>query len=160
VPTLKIAGHGLSLLVNTLFYGEFAMNQFKSPCIAVLCRLLSLLFILSWVTAAQAKPKPPGTLEVGVCKRDITPVSPLLADEYESQFGEAKAVNHTDPIFMAGFGNNRQATGYHDRLWARGVVMDGRGGRIGLVALDLVGYSNAQVTLIRDMFGDSVALWK
>jgi hypothetical protein len=34
--------------------------------------------------------------------------------------------------------------------------MDGRGGRIGLVSLDLVGYSNAQVILIRDMVGDSV----
>ena len=34
--------------------------------------------------------------------------------------------------------------------------MDGRGGRIGLVSLDLVGYSNAQVILIREMVSDSV----
>ena len=132
------------------------MNQIRSPYTTGLCRILSLLFVLGWVTAAQAKSKPPGTLEVGVCKQDITPVSPALAAAYESQFGEAKAVNHTDPIYLAGFGNDRQATDYHDRLWARGVVMDGRGGRIGLVSLDLVGYSNAQVILIREMVGDSV----
>ncbi len=53
---------------------------------------------------------------VGICQRDITPVSPNLVVAYEAAFGEAAVVNHSDPIFLAGFGNNRQATGYNDRL--------------------------------------------
>ncbi|HKX46429.1 MAG TPA: hypothetical protein VJP77_06985 [Planctomycetota bacterium] len=86
---------------------------------------------------------------VGVCKVDITPISPSLTDEYEAAFGGTAVVNHTDPIYLAGFGNNRRATNYNDRLWARGLVIDGLGGRIAIVALDLVGYFNAEVQTIR-----------
>ncbi len=91
------------------------------------------------------------TFQVGVCVRDITPVSPNLASVYEDTFGEVAAVNHTDPIYMAGFGNDRQATGYHDRLWARGVVVAGPGGRVAIVAIDVVGYGVAETEIIRDM---------
>jgi hypothetical protein len=88
---------------------------------------------------------------IGVCQRDITPISPDLVDEYEAAFGGSAVTNHTDPIFIAGFGDNRPATGYNDRLWARGVVVDGSGGRIAIVALDLVGYFNAEIDTIRSL---------
>ncbi|MGH0030917.1 MAG: hypothetical protein ACQGVC_14080 [Myxococcota bacterium] len=88
-------------------------------------------------------------LYVGVCSRDITPISPSLVDEYEAAFGGTAVVNHTDPVYLAGFGNDRQATGYNDRLWARGLVLDGKGGRIAIVALDVVGYFNAEIENIR-----------
>ncbi len=90
-------------------------------------------------------------LRVGVCKRDITPISPGLAAAYEATFGIPAVVNHTDPVFLSGFGNDRPATGYNDRLWARGVVIDGLGGRIAIVALDVVGYLNGEVDTIRSM---------
>jgi hypothetical protein len=85
------------------------------------------------------------------CLRDITPISPGLVGAYETAFGGTAVVNHTDPVFMAGFGNNRAATGYTDRLWARGLVVDGKGGRIAIVALDVVGYLNNEVQTIRNM---------
>lgn len=88
---------------------------------------------------------------VGVCVRDITPISPGLAGAYEARFGETAVVNHTDPVFMAGFGDNRRATDYNDRLWARGMVVDGDGGRIAIVALDVVGYFNQEVQTIRGL---------
>lgn len=87
---------------------------------------------------------------VGTCVRDITPVSPDLASAYEETFGEAMEVNHTDPIYMAGFGT-REAEGYHDRLWARGVVVESTGGRVAIVSLDLVGYFVNETQTIRDM---------
>jgi hypothetical protein len=90
-------------------------------------------------------------LRVGACVEDITPVSPNLAGEYESAFGHPGTVNHSDPVFMAGFGNNRQATGYHDKLWARGIVVDGPGGRVALVALDLIGYFTNEIETIRSL---------
>ena len=86
---------------------------------------------------------------VGVCERDITPVSPGLAAAYEAAFGVPAAVNHTDPVFLAGFGDGRAATGYNDRLWARGIVVNGSGQRIAIVSVDLVGYFNAEVQNIR-----------
>jgi hypothetical protein len=108
-----------------------------------------LLGALALVVLAGFQCPPSDFLRVGTCQRDITPVSPSLADEYEAAFGEAASVNHSDPIFLAGFGDNRRATGYHDRLWARGLVVDGRGGRVAIVALDLIGYFNAEVQTIR-----------
>lgn len=86
---------------------------------------------------------------VGVCKVDITPVTPSLVGAYEAAFGSPASVNHSEPVFLAGFGNGRAATGYNDRLWARGMVVDGRGGRIAVVALDVVGYFNEEVQTIR-----------
>jgi hypothetical protein len=94
-------------------------------------------------------------LQVGVCKRDITPVSPLLAPSYRARFGEAAAVNHSDPIWMAGFDNGRSAVDYHDRLWARGIVIEADGGRVALLALDVVGYGAAEVTRIRALVSPS-----
>jgi hypothetical protein len=48
-----------------------------------------------------------------------------------------------DGIYLAGFGGpgeNRLATGKHDDLWARALVLDCNGTRIAIVSLDLIGY--------------------
>ena len=90
-------------------------------------------------------------LRVGTCQRDITPITPSLAQTYEDTFGVPGTVNHTDPIHVAGFGNGRDATGYNDRLWARGVVVSRRGVRIAIISLDLVGYFKNEVATIRAM---------
>ena len=45
-----------------------------------------------------------------------------------------------DGIFMAGFGDNRLATGKRDDLWARTIVLDYGSTRIAIVAVDLIGY--------------------
>ena len=68
-----------------------------------------------------ASPKP--MLRAAACARSITPV-----------VGE----NHSDPIYIAGFGNDRQATGVHDDIWARGVILESRGKKIAMVVLDVV----------------------
>jgi hypothetical protein len=104
-----------------------------------------VLLVASPVALAGSSP----LARVGVCERDITPISPSLASAYEAAFGLGAIVNHTDPVFLAGFGDNRQATGYNDRLWARGMVVDGRGKRVAIVALDLVGYFNQEIQTIR-----------
>jgi hypothetical protein len=90
------------------------------------------------------------TFKAATCVRDITPVSADLASSYEDTFGEPGTVNHTDPIYLAGFGT-REATGYHDRLWARGVVVGGPGGRVAIVAIDVVGYFQNETQTIRAM---------
>jgi hypothetical protein len=99
-----------------------------------------------------------GDLDVGTCVRDITPVSASLAPAYEAAFGTPAAVNHASTIYLAGFGNGRAATGYHDRLWARGVVLDGKRGRIAIVALDLVGYFVNEVDTIRSLISPGAGI--
>ncbi len=96
-------------------------------------------------------PAPPKPLRVGVCERDITPISPGLASAYEAAFGGTAVVNHSDPVWLAGFGDGRAATDYNDQIWARGVVIDAGGKRVAIVSLDLIGYLNGEVDTIRSM---------
>jgi hypothetical protein len=114
-------------------------------------RGLSALLVSSFLLTLAADAASAGDLYAGTCKRDITAVSPTLAGAYEAAFGEPALVNHTDPVYLAGFGNDRQATGYNDRLWARGLVLDGRGGRVAVVALDVIGYFKNEVDTIRGL---------
>lgn len=54
------------------------------------------------------------------------------------------------PVYMAGFGKNRKATGVHDPLKARAVVLAHGKGKIALVSVDLVGLFHASVERVRD----------
>jgi hypothetical protein len=109
--------------------------------------LLALLACL--VAAGPALAEGDGSLRVGTCRREITPVTPPLQAAYAAAFGAPGVVNHTEPVFMAGFGDNRRATGYHDRLWARGVVLDSKGVRVAIVAVDLIGYFKNEIDTAR-----------
>ena len=122
-------------------------------------RMLAVLLAVSALGAVGAQcPQGGPRARVGVCERDITPITPSLAAAYEAAFGGTAVVNHTDPVFMAGFGNGRQATGYNDQLWARGMVIDGSGGRVAIVALDVVGYFNAEIQTIRALVDPASAV--
>jgi len=107
-------------------------------------------FLASLVVASAALADA-GSLRVGTCQRDITPITAPLQAAYQAAFGAPGVVNHTDPIFLAGFGDNRPATGYHDRLWARGIVLDSKGVRVAIVALDLIGYFKNEIDTARGM---------
>jgi len=48
--------------------------------------------------------------------------------------------NKYDGIYLAGFGDKRLATGKHDDLWARTVVLDYGETRIAVVVVDFIGY--------------------
>jgi hypothetical protein len=65
--------------------------------------------------------EPPATVQVGFGERDITPA-----------LGKK-------PVYMAGFGKNRKATGVHDPLMARAVVLAHQKVKIAIVSVDLVG---------------------
>jgi hypothetical protein len=71
-------------------------------------------------------------LRVGFAEADITP-----------KVGGAK------PVYIAGFGNDRKATGVHDPLLARTVVLESGGRKIALVSLDVVGFFYPGVMRVR-----------
>ena len=75
-------------------------------------------------------------LRAAACRKVITPV-----------VGE----NHSDPIFLAGFGNDRHATGVNDDIWARGIVLETPETKIAIVTLDVVGYFYNEVKTIREL---------
>jgi hypothetical protein len=45
-----------------------------------------------------------------------------------------------DGIYLAGFGRNRPATGMHDDLWARAIVLEYQNTTIAIVSIDVIGY--------------------
>jgi len=103
------------------------MPQQHCPLQILRCVLYTI--VASDLTLAAQATEPP--LRVGFGHADITP-----------EIGDR-------PVWMAGFGNNRQATGVHDPLGARAVVLDAGGHRIALVSVDLVGLFRDSVERVR-----------
>ena len=65
-------------------------------------------------------------------------------EEFEDDEGNTKidpgSKGKYDGIYLAGFGDKRLATGKHDDLWARAVVLEYGQTRIAVVAIDFIGY--------------------
>jgi hypothetical protein len=92
-----------------------------SPMHSILARTLSValtLFCLTEVRVADAAMP----LKVGFATTDITP-----------------DVKGAKPVWIAGYGQNRRATGVHDPLFARAAVFNDGHKKIALVAVDVVG---------------------
>jgi hypothetical protein len=88
--------------------------------------------LLLLALAQPVAPAPPPALQFGFAKRAITPTV------------------GAKPVYMAGFDNDRKATGVHDDLWARAVAVgDGRQ-KIAIVSVDLIGVFHADVLKARE----------
>jgi hypothetical protein len=48
--------------------------------------------------------------------------------------------NKYDGIYLAGFGDDRIATGKHDDYWARAIVIESGATKVAIVSIDLIGY--------------------
>ncbi len=57
--------------------------------------------------------------------------------------------NKDRPIYVAGFGQNRRATGIHDDLWAIASVLDDGVSRVAFVSLDAIGFFHDDVARVR-----------
>jgi hypothetical protein len=82
---------------------------------ACLFAIVTFLMAIGDVKAAD-------TLKVGFATADVTP-----------------DVNGPNPVWIAGYGQNRRATGVHDPLFVRAVVLHDGKKKIALAAVDVVG---------------------
>ncbi|MFN7827605.1 MAG: neutral/alkaline non-lysosomal ceramidase N-terminal domain-containing protein [Acidobacteriota bacterium] len=64
---------------------------------------------------------------------------PFVDDPANSAI-DRSSVNKYDGVYLAGFGNKRLATGRHDDLWARTIVLDQGETRVAIVSIDVIGY--------------------
>jgi hypothetical protein len=88
---------------------------------------------------AGAEPRP---LRVGFARATI---NPDLSDPKR-------------PVWLAGFSQNRAATSLHDDLWAIACVVDDGHARLGLVALDAIGFFHDDVVAVRRRLGADLKL--
>jgi hypothetical protein len=74
------------------------------------------------------------------------------ADDVEVGFGKANITPDLGrhAVWIAGYGNNRPATGVHDSLWARAVVLREGASKLALVSVDLIGLQRPDVIKVRD----------
>lgn len=93
----------------------------------------SFLFLLLAFTLAA----PAAALDVGFAVTDATP-----------QLVEGQ------PIWLAGLEQNRAATGVHDKLFARAVVLRDRASKIALVSVDSIGIPYPIVQRVRKKLAD------
>jgi len=112
----------------------------------------------------------PGVLEVGVAIRDITPdltkcdpwtdadqnsrYEPKKGDTYEDVNGNGKF----DAVWLAGFSNNRPATGVHDRLWARAIALRNNGVTLAMVTIDSIGMFQEAYIKVRKSIDPSLGV--
>lgn len=88
-----------------------------------------------------------GPFFVGAAKKSITPTIEAWTDldgngiqNGEEPFEDLNGNDQWDGIWLAGFGMGRAATDVHDNVWARAISMRRGDLRIGMVALDLIGF--------------------
>lgn len=88
---------------------------------------------------SQTSPRP---LRAGFAREKI---NPTLGDS-------------AHPIWLAGFSQNRAATAIHDDLWAVACVVDDGYTRVGIVALDAIGFFHDEVIAVRRRLGPELKL--
>ena len=84
----------------------------------------------------------PRALRVGFAREKI---NPTLGDP-------------AHPVWLAGFSQNRAATHRHDDLWAVACVIDDGYTRVGIVALDAIGFFHDDVIAVRQRLGADLPL--
>jgi hypothetical protein len=103
-----------------------------------------------------------GDVLAGVGARTITPIVEPWEDLDEDgkwdpgePFEDLNGNEALDHVWIAGFSMGRAATGVHDDNWARAIVLEKGDVRVGLVALDVVGYFHPDVIKIRVAAADA-----
>ncbi len=98
----------------------------------MLIPLLFALVVLGWIVPLTPTAEPDDPLQVGFGEMDVTP---KLGDK---------------PVFLAGFGNNRKATGVHDPIMVRAVVLRHGKNKIAIASIDVVGLFHPFVLRVRE----------
>src|SRR5262245_50512637 len=108
----------------------------RSPVVLAASLAIAGLALLSPLPAVEDRPA--ATLEVGFGEADVTP----------------KVEPKGKPVYLAGFGHNRKATGVNDPLHARAVVFRDGKTKVAIVSVDVVGLFNEFVQQVRKHLPD------
>ncbi len=103
----------------------------------------------------------PAVLKIGF---SAVKISPIIHDRWVDINGDAKYIPEDgdtftdgdgngvfDPIWIAGFSNQRAANGIHDDLWARTMVVDDGKSRIAITSIDAIGFMNDDIIDVKNL---------
>lgn len=154
------------------------MRQFLKVSIIVLGIILFIASIYTWyqfkdrhsgyTLDIHVKATSKGQVKAGFGKIDITPTNfdtwtdvsgnarynPKEGDIYDDLNGNGKF----DPIWLAGFSQNKPATGVNDPLWARSLILDDGQTRLGMCVIDMIGFGHDDVVTVRKRIQEKLSL--
>jgi hypothetical protein len=109
-----------------------------------------------------------GDLKIGFGKAHI---NPDLTDRWQDVNDDARfrisdgdiyedinGNGRFDPVWIAGFHNQRAATGIHDTLWARSMVIEQDEFRMAVCVLDAIGFGNDDIVDLRKQISEVLDL--
>jgi hypothetical protein len=106
------------------------------------------------------------TIRAGFSKVDITPLNfdtwndkngdARFHEEDGDSFNDLNQNGKFDPIWLAGFHQNRPASGVNDPLWARTMVLDNGNFRLALCVIDMISFGNDEVITVRKRLNPSI----
>jgi len=110
-----------------------------------------------------------GVLRAGVARVDITPDLAAKDGGWQDEdgdhvydedepFEDRNGNGVFDPVWVAGAQNARPATGVHDPLWARVIVLEQGDVRVGVVVYDLIGWFIDEMEKTRALLGPELGL--
>lgn len=115
---------------------RFLRNSHKTTLMLATVLGLALIWSLAAPSPVLAQLADPGGVEAGFGKADITPKVKEGA------------------VWLAGYGQNRQAESVHDPIWARALVVRHGTQKVALVSVDLVGFMFPNVKNVRKSLTD------
>jgi hypothetical protein len=110
---------------------------------------------------------PPGFLSIGFSAVPITPEIPEpwtdtnengKFDKGIDKWDDRNGDGEFDAVWMAGFSAGRPASGVHDELWARTMVVDNGTLRVSITVLDAIGIFHDEVVDIREAAAASAGI--
>lgn len=113
------------------------------------CLLLLIPLVTSLVSCATGVSTAPSASSIRPEAARAAGPSPLLAGVAVEVITPEIAPG-LPPVAVAGFGKGRDATGVHDDIYARALVLQAGDTSVALVALDLIGFFHDDVVKIRD----------
>jgi hypothetical protein len=134
----------ISIRISTFVQGALA--------IAVVCALILVISTLAGATTANQATANQATANQATANQATADQAPV-----QVAFGHVDItpkLSQKRRAYLAGFGMNRRATGVHDPLFARGLVLKIGGEKIALVCVDLIGLQYPVVKQIRAALPD------
>lgn len=110
-----------------------------------------------------------GPLRVGAARVDVTPDLASAEGGWQDENGnhvydpgepfvDRDGDGDFDAVWIAGAQNARPATGVHDPLWARVIVLEQGDVRVGLVVYDFIGWFITEMDRTRELLGPELGL--
>lgn len=141
----------MSKSITAILLGLLVFAQFSavSPAANAEKRGLKVGVAAVPITPFGANPDWDGTItESGVWGEKFTDTNHNgrwdASEPFEDDAGndalDSSSKGKYDGIYLAGFGNSRMATGKHDDLWARAIVLEYGGAKVAIVSIDVIGY--------------------